>query len=76
MKGHQNKPETPRILPRRDHVLCFEIPESATVLDLKADFDHVNSKMPNSNMRRNSVSMEVGAGVVSPDANLVNMCKI
>ena len=35
----------PRILPHRDHAPGFEIPGSATVLDLKAtDFDHVNSK--------------------------------
>ena len=45
VKGHQNNPQIPRILPRRDHAPGFEIPGSATVLDLKAtDFDHVNFK--------------------------------
>ena len=43
--GHQNNPQTPRILPRWDHAHGFEIPGSATVLDLKATYsDHVNSK--------------------------------
>ena len=41
----QNNPQTSRILPRRHHAPGFEIPGSATVLDLKpTDFDHVNSK--------------------------------
>ena len=67
VKGHQNNLQTPRILPRRDHDPGFEIPGSATVQDLKAtDYDHVNSRLPNSNSRRNSVSMGVGVGVVSP----------
>ena len=45
VKGHQNNLKTQRILPRRDHAPGFEIPGSATVLDLKAiDFDHINSK--------------------------------
>ena len=36
VKGHQNNLQTPRILPRRDHALGFEIPGPATILDLKA----------------------------------------
>ena len=39
-EGAPNNPQTPRIIPRQDHALGFEIPGSATVLDLKAtDFD-------------------------------------
>ena len=42
---YEYNPQTPRILSPRDRTLGFEIPGSATVLDLKAtDFDHVNSK--------------------------------
>ena len=50
VKGHQNNPHTPRILPRRDYAPGLEISGSATVLDLKAikrklkDSDPVNSK--------------------------------
>ena len=29
VKGHRNNPQTPRILPRRDHAPGFEIPGSA-----------------------------------------------
>ena len=36
VKGHQNNPQTPRILTRRDHGPGFEIHGSATVLDLEA----------------------------------------
>ena len=63
-KGHQNNPQTPRILPRRDNAPGFEIPGSAPVEDLKArEF----RKMPNSYMHWNSVSMGVLVGVVSTD---------
>ena len=30
VKGHQNNPQTPRILPRRDHAPGFDIPGSAS----------------------------------------------
>ena len=36
VKGHPNNPHTQRILPRRDYAPNFEIPGSATGLDLKA----------------------------------------
>ena len=79
VKGHQNNLQTSKIIPCRDHDSNFEIPGSATVLDLKAtDFDHVNSKMPNSHRLRNSVSMGIWVGVVSlvpPPPCIVDMCK-
>ena len=38
MKGHQNKPQTPRILPRGDRAPGFEIPGSATDISISQGF--------------------------------------
>ena len=39
-EGASNNPQTPRILPRRDHAPVLEIPGSATVLDNATDYQN------------------------------------
>ena len=52
MKGHQNNPQSPRILSRRDHTTGFEMDGSDSVIYLKA----TDLQMHKSQRRRNSFS--------------------
>ena len=76
MKGHQNNPQSQRILSRRDHAPGFEMDGSDSVLYLKAtDLQKcINHKGVETRFLRWGGGMGCVCGESSPH-NFMNMCK-